>query len=298
MQGGKLTRRGFLQGTAGAAALAAWGVGAPAAAEDAGYVLGCFTRPWDDLPYEGALDAIAEAGYAGAGFMTHAGSPRLVICSRTSEEDAAKAGEACRSRGLALLSCYGDDLGQYASLEACEEGLRRILHNCAAAGSPRVLLGGTNDAAKHPIYYGAIKNCCGLAASLGVEMHLKPHGGTNATGPECRARIEEVNHPSFGFWYDPGNIYYYSEGALDPVEDAPSVASLTTGMCVKDFAPPRNVNLTPGDGLVDFPALMTALREGGFTSGPLVVECLKPGTLEERLDEAKRARTYLETLTA
>jgi len=293
-----LTRRSFLKRTA-AAALAAGAAPrafAEAAAKKDGYAIGCFTRPWDNLPYQGALDAIAEAGFKGVGLMTQSVLPRLVICSRTTEEAAIEAGEACRERDLELLSVYGDDLGQYTTLEDCEAGLRRILENCAAAGSPQVILGGTNEAAKHPVYYGAIRNCCDLAVELGVHMTLKPHGGTNTTGPDCRARVEEVDHPGFGFWYDPGNIYFYTDGELDPVDDAATVDGLVSGMCVKDFIPPKNVNVTPGDGKVDFPALMKVLKAGGFTGGSLVVECLTMGTMEERLVEAKRARTFLEEL--
>jgi len=38
--------------------------------------------------------------------------------------------------------------------------------------------------------------------------------GTNATGPQCRKLIESVGHSNFGLWYDPANIFYYSDGRL------------------------------------------------------------------------------------
>jgi sugar phosphate isomerase/epimerase len=49
--------------------------------------------------------------------------------------------------------------------------------------------------------------------------------------------------------------------------------------------------------MVDFPAVMARLKQGGFTRGPLVVECLTPGDLEHTLAEAKKARQFLEELT-
>jgi sugar phosphate isomerase/epimerase len=132
---------------------------------------------------------------------------------------------------------------------------------------------------------------------------LKPHGGLNATGAQCRKAVELVGHKSFTLWYDPGNIYYYSDGTLDPVEDAPTVAGLVTGMCVKDFRmsseagkPSKDVALTPGTGRVDFPAVLAALKKGGFRGGPLVVECLTPGDLPSILAEAKKAREFVEGL--
>ncbi|MBN2131585.1 MAG: sugar phosphate isomerase/epimerase, partial [Sedimentisphaerales bacterium] len=102
---------------------------------------------------------------------------------------------------------------------------------------------------------------------------------------------------NFRIWYDPGNIFYYSNAELDPVDDAPSVDGLVTGMCVKDYKHPKNVSVTPGDGRVDFPAVFARLRAGGFKGGPLVVECLEPGDLAHTLAEAKRARRFLEQLT-
>ena len=72
---------------------------------------------------------------------------------------------------------------------------------------------------------------------------------------------------------------------------------LVVGMCIKDYKNPKNVAVTPGTGLVDFPAVMERLKQGGFTSGPLIVECLEPGDLEHTLAEAKKTRKFLEELT-
>ncbi|MHC4229881.1 MAG: sugar phosphate isomerase/epimerase family protein, partial [Planctomycetota bacterium] len=102
---------------------------------------------------------------------------------------------------------------------------------------------------------------------------------------------------NFRIWYDPGNIYYYSEARLDPVTDAATVDGLVVGMCIKDYKHPKNVAVTPGTGMVDFPAVLARLKQGGFTGGPLVVECLEPGDLEHTLAEAKKTREFLEELT-
>ena len=41
---------------------------------------------------------------------------------------------------------------------------------------------------------------------------------------------------------------------------------------------------------------MARLKKGGFTSGPLVIECLAPGDLGFLLAEAKKARQFVEDL--
>ena len=129
-----------------------------------------------------------------------------------------------------------------------------------------------------------------------MEIALKPHGPLNATGLACRKAIERVGHPNFRLWYDPGNIFAYSNGSLDPVEDAATVNGLVTGMCIKDYDPTAGVNVTPGTGRVDFPQVLNRLMEGGFTEGPLVIETLGPGNLDHLLREAVRARRFMEGL--
>lgn len=264
------------------------------------YQIGCYTRPWAAHEYTVALDAIAEAGFKYVGLMTT--KTGLVISAATAPDDAQHVAEEVKKRGLQVVSIYGGDLPVNKSLQAGIDSLRKLIDNCVAAGSSSVLMGGTGDPKLYKDYYKAIAECCDYAEGKKLAIVIKPHGGQNSTGPECRKCVETVNHRNFKLWYDPGNIYYYSEGKLNPVEDAPSVNGVVTGMCVKDFLPakdgkPKSVDVTPGTGAVDFPAVFSALRKGGFTSGPLVVETLavKPD-LAGTLAEAKKARELLENL--
>ena len=96
--------------------------------------------------------------------------------------------------------------------------------------------------------------------------------------------------------YDPGNIFYYSEGKIDPVQDSHSVNGLVTGISIKDYQPPNEVMFTPGTGKVNFSALMKGLRASGFTHGPLMIESLTPGDLTHTLAEAKKAKLFVESL--
>lgn len=297
----ELSRRDFLGHSLrlGAAGLAASYTAPSTMASAAGerWQIGCYTRPWAKYDYRVALDAIAEAGFKYAGLMTAKSKNNLVISVETTLEEAEQVGREARKRGLKIPSVYGGGIPVDKSLEAGIEGLRKLIDNCAACGAGNLLMGGIGNEKLFKVYYKAIAECCDYAAEKGLGISVKPHGGLNATGPQCRKTIEMVNHKNFRIWYDPGNIYYYSDGKRDPVIDAATVDGLVVGMCVKDYKHPKKVDLTPGTGMVDFPAVMARLKQGGFTGGPLVVECLEPGDMKQTLAEAKKVRQFLEELT-
>lgn len=302
--GHELSRRGFLGGTIAlgtAAALhasrapAMKGQTMPATAPAERWRIGCYTRPWADLEYPAALDAIAEAGFAWCGLMTV--KRGLVMSKDTEPEEAERIAEEVQKRELKVASVYGGGMDTDSSRNAVQS-LRRLIDNCAAVGALNLLLGGVEDQKRYEVYYRAVAECCDYAAGKRVEISLKPHGGLNATGPQLRKTIASIHHRNFRIWYDAGNILYYSDGRLNPVEDAATVDGLVTGWCIKDYLPPKNVDVTPGTGQVDFVKVFARLKKGGFTRGSLVVETLSPGTAAKRLEEARKARRFLETLTA
>lgn len=295
----EMSRRRFIDcsvrtGLAGLTASALAGSGRAQAQE--AWEIGIYTRPWSDYEYLVALDAIAEAGFKYAGLMTTKAPGGLVISVTTTPEEARKIGEECAKRSLTVPSVYGGDIPVGESLEAGIAGMKRLIDNCEAAGIANLMMGGVGDEKLYDVYYKAISESCDYAASKKIGISVKPHGGLNATGPQCRKTVELVGKPNFGIWYDPGNIFYYSDGKLDPVEDAATVDGLVVGMSVKDFQLPKEVMLTPGTGLVDFPKVMARLKQGGFTRGPLIIECLAPGDLPHLLAEAKKARAFVEQL--
>ena len=315
-----ISRRGFLKTGLG---LSAAGLLAPhlaasrltaraeaAAGADAPshWQVGIYTRPWDKYDYRVALDAIAEAGFKHAGLMTTATEGRrLVIDADLPVEQAEAVGREVSSRGMEIPSVYGGNIPVAKSLEEGIKGLRRLIDNCVAAGARSLLMGGTGNEKLFDVYYKAIGECCDYAAEKSLPITVKPHGGLNATGSQCRKCIEGVGHENFSLWYDPGNVFFYSGGELDPVDDAATVGGLVkVGMCIKDFVirdvdgkPTRDVWVTPGTGRVDFPAVMSALEQGGFTGGSLVIECVDrgDGQLPGLLEQAKKARQFVEELT-
>lgn len=299
MNGNRITRREFV-GRAlltGAAAFAAPAV--LRAADPAGaWQLGCFTRPWAAFEYPVAFDAIAEAGFKYVGLMTTKSG--YLLGAKTTVDEAHRIGEEAKKRGLGAISAWGGDFGIRTSKDGGVSELRHLVEVASAAGVRNLLLGGVGDQKLVEPYYKAIAMCADEAAAKGVGLTIKPHGGTTGTGGELRRAVERVGKRNFTIWYDAGNIYYYSDGKVSPVEDAPSVAGLVSGWCIKDFSgkPKKSVDLTPGTGEVDFKAVFAKLKAGGFTGGPLVVETLTPGGREELAKEAVKARKLLEGLVA
>ncbi len=295
------TRRAFLSCTCGCAGAAlAWpavsALGA-AAAENPGkqWQIGCYTRPFDQFDYRTAFDGIAEAGFKYVGLMTTNTKDWVIIKPSTPPEEVQKMNEEADKRGLKVLSIYGDfKPAETGELPVADRTI--LIGHCKTCSCPHLLLGGTTDPKLYSRYYDTIRECCSYAAENAVTLTIKPHGGQNATGPECRKAIDLVNRPNFRLWYDPGNIFYYSDGKLDPVEDAPTVDGLVAGISVKDFRPPKDVLVNPGAGKVDFARVFARLRKGGFDHGPVILECLERGKLGQVKAAAKNARLFLERL--
>lgn len=266
------------------------------AGADSAWKLGCFTRPFTDFTYAETLAAIAAAGFKTVGLMTVKLPSASITLADASPAQADEIRQRAADRGLTVSATYYAGPPVRRSVAEGVRAMRQLIENCHRSGCAAIVLGGTGDAALADAYYEAVRAVCDQAAENGVEVALKPHGGLNATGPQCREIIQRIDHPAFRLWYDPGNIYYYSEGKLDPLDDVASVAGLVTGMCVKDFQPPQEVAINPGSGQVQFPELMNRLKAGGFRSGHLVVETLAPGDLAAVTANARAAREFLEEL--
>ena len=297
-----ISRRDFVRQAlfvGGAAVVAAQTIGcrAPGKSSEPRWQIGCYTRPWDQFDYRTALDGIAEAGFKYCGIMTAKTKTWLILTVDSPLEEAAEVGGEVRKRDLKCLSLYAGEFPVAKSVEAGIEGLHKLINLCAACGSSNLMLAGVGDEKLYDAYFRVIAECCDYAAAKGIGLSMKPHGGFLATGAQCRKGVERAGHKNFRIWYDPGNIFYYSDGKLDPVDDAPSVNGLVVGVSVKDFRLPKDVLVTPGTGLVNFRGVLDRLKQGGFTRGPLLVECLERGDLAKVTGEARKAREFLENLT-
>ena len=294
------TRRQFLSRSAAAAAAGLLVARVPAPAgepplpyfEQRGWLVGCWTRPWAAFDYRVGMDAMAEAGFKHIALTGAKTRTRRVIAAETTLEEAAEVGQEAQRRGLTITNVYGGGV----SLEKGPAGLRKLIDNCQAARAQSVLLSGIGNERTYEACCRTVAECCDYAAEKRIAVVLKPHGGMTGTGPQIRDAANRIDRANFTVMYDPGNIYFYSQGRVDPVEDVKAVAGLVTGVSVKDYLPPNNVALTPGTGKVDFPALFAELRRGGLEGGPLMIEMVKPGDPAQTLEEVKKARQFVEQL--
>lgn len=255
--------------------------------------IGAYTRVWGSVNYRVALDGMAEAGYKFAGLSTH--EDGRVVDRDTPPEVAVKVGEEIRKRGLELVTLSGGSHDVSKSLKEGIGGLKRLIDNSVYCGAPTIQINSIHNPELEGPFYKAIDECCDYAAEKGVMITLKPHGNV---GAYCLEQIKKVNHNNFKLWYDPGNVYHATHGETDPVNDAVGLDGYVVGMAVKDFRLPRDVNVTPGTGMVDFPKLITRLQQGGFTRGPLVVELVSQGDYAHATAEARKAREFLEIITS
>jgi sugar phosphate isomerase/epimerase len=302
-QGG-VSRRHFFSRSAAIGAMLAGGVSLPqpwaqtASAQQTSenpWQIGCYTRPWGAYDYRVALDGIAEAGFRYVGLMTANTPSHLILSATDSLEYAAQVADEVKQRRLEILSLFAGDPAEQEREKAAAH-IRHGVDLCVAIGSPMLLLCGTENPKCFGAYVQAMGDVCDYAAEKRIQMTLKPHGLFNGNGPQLRRIVECIHHKSLSVWYDAGNVYYYSAGKLNPVEDAATVDGLVSGWSIKDYTPPATVDVAIGAGLVDFAGVFARLKLGGFQKGPLIVETLSPGNPAELLAEAKKARVFLEDL--
>jgi len=292
-----LSRRGFLGHVACCSTLALASRAVPAVAQDVlpyiqnrGWQVGFWTRPWASQDYRVGFDAIAATGaryVALTGAKTRTGR---VIGVETTLEEAQQVGQEARSRNLSITTVYGGNV----PMDKGPEPLRKMIDACEAAGGWSVLFSSVGDEAGYEKGCRTVGECTEYAAAKKIALVLKPHGGTTGTGPQLRDAVQRAGGKNVTVMYDPGNILFYSEGKVNPLEDCKAVRGLVSALSVKDFKSPREVMITPGTGQVDFPKLLQELHAGGFTHGPLLIEALTPGDMPQTLAEAKRAKEFVE----
>ena len=80
MSNAPTSRRAFLSGWVALGAVTSF----PSSAQTTGgYLIGCYTRPWDAWELDRALDGVAEAGYRWVGLMTAKGKSWVIITPDT-----------------------------------------------------------------------------------------------------------------------------------------------------------------------------------------------------------------------
>ncbi len=240
------------------------------------WILGCTTRPYNELGCEEALVRIARAGYAHAALFAHRGV--LPVRSDCTAAEMAQLRRAAADAGVVPSMVLGRTQLD-GGVDHAVADYRRLIDRVADLGAGWLLDLGTGKEALYEVYFELMRQVAPYAQEAGVHITMKPHGGISLTTEHLLEAVRRVDHPAFAISYDPGNIIYYTAGERHPGDDiadiAPRVSTLIVKDCVVEGGKP-DVMVTPGRGLVDFALVWRRLREGGF-SGPSYVECVAPG---------------------
>jgi sugar phosphate isomerase/epimerase len=251
--------------------------------------LGCTTRPYAALNFAEACTRIASAGYSEVAVFG-----RNVVHSQSTPKEVSLAHRLAADAGLnpsMLLGRVQLDRGVQAAVNDYEA----LIDNAALLGATWLLDCGTAQEAHYADYVTEMRQVAPHAQASGVTITLKPHGGITLTTADLIDVYRQVGHPGFGLCYDPGNIIFYTRGDERPETHVSEVAPLVSAGIVKDCIltdGEPDVLVTPGEGLVDFRAVLLALVAGGF-DGPLYVECVGGRDLDEIDRNVRRTHTFV-----
>jgi sugar phosphate isomerase/epimerase len=295
----KRTRREFLTDSATVLAGAALAAEAPslvaAAAPAVPWPIGCFNRPFTKWPFDETLKSVKAAGYTLTGLLTRTKADPFIAADAAPEYLAGLKRAIAASGLTAVMGAL--DSRHDAPLEATIAGLRKQVDNAAFLGLGSVMTFGIEDPAQYEHYFKSMAAAAAYGAEKGVQVVMKPHGGSSGASAEIVAAMKKVGHPNFRIWYDAGNIIYYT--GKDPVEELKPIVQYVTGFCAKDCAAPQSeVMIQFGTGKVDFAGVFKALKSAGF-GGPIMVECCAVAeTPEATAANARANREFLEKVLA
>ena len=259
------------------------------------WTVGCFNRPWTKWTFDETLKAIKSAGYATTGLLTRTKQDPFIAADATPEYlDGLK-------RQLAASGLTAN-MGALRSrhdipIEETVASLKKEIDNAAFLGLKYVMTFGIDNPAQFDHYFTAMAAAAAYGAEKGVQVVMKPHGGSSGASDEIVAAMKKVGHPNFRIWYDAGNIIYYMD--KDPIEELKPIVQYVTGFCAKDCGAPKgDVMIQFGTGKVDFAGVFKVLKAAGF-NGPVMVECCAVGdTPEATAGNARANREFLEKVLA
>jgi sugar phosphate isomerase/epimerase len=260
-------------------------------ARAAAWPIGCFNRPWSKWPFDETLKSVKAAGYGITGLLTRTKQDPFISADAMPEylENLKRSLAASGvTANMGALSSRHD-----VPIEETVQSLRKQIDNAAFLGLKSVMSFGTDKPEQFDHYFKAMANASAYAQDKGVQVVMKPHGGSSGASEEIIGGIKKVGHPNFTIWYDAGNIIHYT--GKDPVEELKPIVQYVTGFCAKDCGQLKgDVMIQFGTGKVDFRGVFRVLKAAGF-QGPIMVEGCAPGETPEAIAANARAnREFLE----
>ena len=257
--------------------------------------IGCFNRPWSRWGFDETLKGVKTAGYPLTGLLTRTKQDPFIAAEATPEyleglKRAITASGVTANMG-ALRSRHD------VPLEETIATLRKQIDNAAFLGLKWVMTFGIDAPEQFEHYFKSMAEAAAYGQEKGVQVVMKPHGGSSGASSEIIAAMKKVGHRNFSIWYDAGNIIHYT--GKDPVEELKPIVQYVTGFCAKDCGELKgDVMIQFGTGKVDFKRVFQVLKSAGF-NGPLMVEGAAPGDTPEAVTANARANCqFLEKVLA
>ena len=134
-----------------------------------------------------------------------------------------------------------------------------------------------------------------IAREHGVTIVLETHPDLGTNGDEHVATMKRINHPNVRINFDTGNITFYNHNS-DAVTELKKCIDYVATVELKDHNGQYESWTFPaiGQGVVDFPAVMSVLHDHHFT-GPITLEL--EGTRGIEMNEAQ-TKAYIERSAA
>ncbi len=216
---------------------------------------------------EEALAGIAEAGYRTVELTAVEGWTEHVDLDADTGELRAR----LEHYGLepVVLSGHSDlttDEGLVYGIKAVEW--------CANYGLPvmNTAIGGhASQEENESAFLANIEALANAAEDAGVDVALEIHGDIMASGARTLPLLERIGHPRIKVAYDTGNCEFY--GDVKAVDDLAAIVPYLANVHLKDHRGGKGDwdFPAPGDGTIDFGAVLGILEAGGYR-GPLSVE--------------------------
>jgi len=245
--------------------------------------LGCATRPYQVLNVSQACEHIAAAGFTEVALFYNQTphGPAPAISAHSTPAQIAQVRDTCAAAGLLPSLLLAEEWQAESHAELVR--YQRLIENAHQLGASMLLDFGCEQAQDLPHYIALMQAIEPIARAADITICIKPHGGIFTQPMQLIALKQILNSDTFKLSVDPGNLLYYSAGQIQPEDYIDALAPHCANFIVKDCqltpAGP-SVTVTPGDGEVDFPALIRCLHAHQFI-GPLYLELVAGTTLAE-----------------
>ena len=242
------------------------------------------TNAYMRFPFEEAAARIASFGYDGLELMAdvpHAWPAGLLAGPKAAIREAMEKNGLKFSNVNAFMMNAINDHRQpywYPSFIEPDEGYRRVridhtrraLSLCAELGAPHIttepggpIAPGQSRREAMDLFVEALKPLAEHAHKVGVLLLIEPEPGLLIE--TCDQFLEFMRHidsPAVAMNYDIGHAYCVKD---DPATTIPRVAKYIRHFHLEDIAATRvHHHLVPGEGAIDFAAVLRAIRASGY----------------------------------